>query len=181
MQRSDSNRFANNVLEISPDLAGGTIAETRLTPQGSVQGKFVNGAEYEFSATTPIDDTDHPLRIYDRAYTPALTATITQPLMRDAGTRVNRLRLDQALAGTRHAWQGVSARVLQVVRDAESAYWALSEAQRRVDLMRDSLATREERAEISHGMAAHGLISDSDARMAEINAEERRADLGQAQ
>jgi outer membrane protein len=161
VQRSDSNRFANNVLEISPELAGGTISETRLTPQGRLQGKFVNGAEYELSATTP--------------------ASITQPLMRDAGTRVNRLRLDQALAGTRHAWQGVSAKVLQVVRDVESAYWALSEAQRRVDLMRDNLATREERAGIARGMAAHGLISDSDARMTEINAEERRADLVQAQ
>jgi outer membrane protein TolC len=181
VQRSDSNRFANNVLETSPDLSGGTISETRLTPQGSLQGKFVNGAEYELSATTPVDDTDHPLRIYDRAYTPSLSATITQPLMRDAGTRVNRLRFDQALAGTRHAWQGVSAKVLQVVRDVESAYWALSEAQRRVDLMRDNLATREERAGIARGMASHGLISDSDARMTEINAEERRADLGQAQ
>jgi outer membrane protein TolC len=181
VQRLDSSRFANNVLETSPELAGGTIAETRLTPQGSLQGKFVNGAQYEFSATTPVDDTDNPLRLYDRSYAPVLSATITQPLMRDAGTRVNRLRFDQALASTRHAWQGVSAKVLQVVRDVESAYWALSEAQRRVDLMHDNLATREERSEIARGMAAHGLISDSDARTAEINAEERRGDLGQAQ
>jgi outer membrane protein TolC len=181
VQRQDLNRFANNVLELSPDLEGGTIAETKLTPQGSVQGKFVNGAQYEFSATTPIDDTNNPLRIYDRSYAPTLAVTLTQPLMRDAGTRVNRLKFDQAMAATRQAWQGVSAKVLQVVRDVESAYWSLSEAQRRVDLMRADLGTREELAESSRGMASHGLISESDARMAEISAEERRGDLGQAQ
>jgi len=181
VERADSNRFANSVLEISSDLAGGTIAETRVTPQGSFQGKLFNGAEYNFSATTPVDDTDNPLRIYDRSYTPSLSASITQPLMRDAGTRVNRLRIDQARAGTRHAWQGVSAKVLQVVRDAESAYWSLAEAQRRLDLLHDNLGTREQRSEIARGMAAHGLISDSDARSAEISAEERRADLVQAQ
>jgi outer membrane protein TolC len=181
IQRQDSDRFVNNILEISEDLNGGTIQEIRYTPQGSLQAKLASGMEYSFSATTPIIETDNPLRIYDRAYTPLVSAEFTQPLVRDAGPRVNRLRIDQARAGERHAAQNVAAKVLQVIRDVESAYWTLGQARRHVEILRESVGICEQRAKRGKEMAAAGFLSDADALSAEVAAEERRGDLAQAE
>lgn len=180
MQRLDSQRFVNNILELSPELAGGTINEVRYTPQGSVQERLSTGAQYSFSAVTPVIDTDYPLRIFDRSYTPLVVAEISQPVLRDSGRRINRVHIDQARLRERESVQGIAAKMLSVIRDVEIAYCTVSDAERHLELTTEDLEICERRVARSKTMASAGLASPPETRSAAIAVEERRADLAQA-
>lgn len=70
----------------------------------------------------------------DESYDSALAFSISQPLMRNAGVRVNTASIRIAEYGTRLTSAQTRLRVINTLADADRAYWALFAARRRLDV-----------------------------------------------
>lgn len=90
------------------------------------------------------------------SYVVAPTLTLTHPLLRNAGLRVNRADIDRAKLATTRAEAGEQLSAQQIVRDLILAYWDLLFASRDLDNKRRSATTtaeqhRRTQAEVSAG------------------------------
>jgi outer membrane protein len=105
-----------------------------------------------------------PLNVFNAAsgttnlgsYVVAPTLTLTHPLLRNAGLRVNRADIDRAKLATTRAEAGEMLSAQQIVRDLIIAYWDLLFASRDLDNKRRSATTtaeqhRRTQAEVSAG------------------------------
>jgi outer membrane protein TolC len=174
-----TERFLNSVLE--SQAKSGIVIENIFTADfPSLSGRLPTGTQYSLTLTTPITNSNHPLRLYDEAYQSALTLGFIQPLLRDFGLEINMVRIDQAKISSEQAARGVEARMLEVIRQAETSYWTLYYAEQHVDVAQNSLTLGEDLVAQLTRMRDAGLVKETDVAQAQVVADHRRAALAKA-
>lgn len=133
---------------------------------GSVgfERKLETGGTVNLSVGASRGITNQPFNILNAAagttdlatYLVAPSLTLTHPLLRNAGLRVNRADIDRAKLATTRAEAGEQLSAQQIVRDLILAYWDLLFASRDLDNKRRSATTtaeqhRRTQAEVSAG------------------------------
>jgi outer membrane protein TolC len=182
VEYADSERFANSVLEQNPLLdEDGTIDETILTPRWDLGGRAVTGTEYSFTLATPVQETNSPLRLFDRAYTPQLVLGLRQPLLRSRSRAVNRVRIRQAENLERQSSVQLLDRMLQLIQEVERGYWTTVHAQERLRIAHESLRLAESLIQRLERMVDNGLAKEFDLLRPRLEAERRRSDIARAE
>lgn len=171
-------RFLNSALESLAEE--GLVRDRLVSPQASFTGKLITGTQYNLSLTTQAHDSDHPQRLFDDSYTAALNIGLTQPLLRDFGIEVNLVKVNQAKKGERQAIFSVEAKMLSVIRDVETTYWAVFYAQQHVTVAQGSLGLAEDLVQRLTRMREAGLAIGLDLIEAQAAVEARRGDMARA-
>lgn len=172
-------RFLNNVLE--SQARSGIVQDNILTlDYPSFAGKFVTGTMYTVGLTTPIVQTNNPLRLYDEAYQPVLSFGLTQPLLRDFGIEVNTIKIKQAEKAEAQGTLAVEARMLAVIREVETRYWNVFYAQQHVVVTEGMLALAEDLVERTTRAKDAGLATALDLADAKTTVEIRRSEIARA-
>jgi outer membrane protein len=128
--------------------------------------------------------TDQPLNIGDAnaattelsTYRIAPTLTLTHPLLKGAGIKVNRAEIDKAKLG---GSQGQSTRIFtaqNLVRDIVSAYWDVLFAHRDLQNKRNSVQLARRQLERTQALVAAGRLSPVDAKAVEQSLATRESD-----
>jgi outer membrane protein TolC len=174
-----TERFLNNVLE--SQARSGLVVENIFTADyPSLSGRLPTGTQYSLTLTTPITNSNNPLRLYDESYQSALTLGIIQPLLRDFGFEINTVRINLAKVSSEAAVKGVEAKMLEVIRQTETAYWQLFYTERHVEVARTSLSLADDLVAELRRRREAGLARDIELAQAQTAADQRRAALAKA-
>ncbi|HEV8437444.1 MAG TPA: TolC family protein [Methylomirabilota bacterium] len=171
-------RFVNSLLEQAAE--SGLIISNIFTPGGSLSGKLTTGTQYAFSLTAPSVSTNDPNRLFDQAYQAVMTLGLTQPLLRDFGTEVNLVQVRQAENVERQNLLAVEAKMLSLILDVETRYWALVYAQGHVDVSESAFALAQDLVVRTERQRRVGRATDLDVLQTRTAAEARRGELARA-
>jgi len=140
------------------------LGETRLGGSVGFERKLETGGTINLTVGASRTLTLQPINIFNAAagtanlgaYAIAPTLTLTHPLLRNAGLRVNRADIDRARLATTRAEAGEMLSAQTIVHDLILAYWDLLFASRDLDNKRRSASTtaeqyRRTQAEVSAG------------------------------
>lgn len=128
--------------------ATGTAAEVR-----------VEGRRFENDITT---NPAQPSTVSGTGYNTTARASVTQPLLRGAGTGVGELELRAARASRSAADRGLARDTSALVRDVLTAYWELWYAGRATDIERNALATAKRQEAEAEARVAAGAVAPAD-------------------
>ncbi|MEO7415276.1 MAG: TolC family protein [Opitutaceae bacterium] len=107
-----------------------------------------------------------------------ITATVSQPLLKNFGTAVNRAGLERAKLGVGVASLNYKTRVLTVIRDTENAYYNLVSARETLRIRLLSLQLAQKLVDENTARRVAGLLTDLDVLSAEVGvANARRASI----
>lgn len=111
-------------------------------------------------------------------FSSSVTATLSQPLLRNAGSTVARATAERSKLGLGIAYIGYRSRVLAVIRDTENAYYNLVAARETLRIRQLSLELARRLLEENRARRATGVATDLDVATAEVGmANARRAVL----
>lgn len=120
------------------------------------------------------------LRGFDREFTSFFGMSITQPLLKGAGKVATLSAVRVAALESEQAYQEYRRQMMVILAGAEVAYWDLYYAQEQARLYKESLGLAEKVWQDSKEGLEAGKLDELDALTAETTAEERRAEMGQA-
>ncbi len=164
-----------------------TISTGARSLGGSVgfNRRLETGGTIDLTMSATRELRDQPISFFNPAagsivlatYTARPTLTLTHPLLKGAGLKVNRADIDRArLAKTQtEAQQMITAQ--NVVRDIVVAYWELLYAQRDLENKRRSLELAQEQLTRTQAEVAAGRRSPIDGRSLEQTLAQRENDL----
>ncbi len=176
---AQTERYLNTILELSAE--SGIVRERTLTAEyPSLTGKLVTGTQYNLSLVTPVVESNNPLRLYDHAYQPVLLFGVTQPLLRDFGLEVNQVRIRMAERAEASSISAVETRMLAVIREVETRFWAVRYAQEHVGVAHGALELAQDLAERLGRSRGAGLATDLEVAEAKTAVAARGADLARA-
>jgi outer membrane protein TolC len=174
-----TERFLNSVLEAQAE--SGIVQDNTLTIEyPSLTGRLPTGTQYYLGLVTPVISSNNPLRLYDQSHQAVLTLGVTQPLLRDFGVELNTVRIRQAENAEAQGDRSVEARMLAVIRDVETRYWAVFYAREHLESAQGGVALAEDLVERLTRARGAGLATDLDVLEARTALEGRRADLERA-
>lgn len=178
----DTERFANSVLEQLPQLDDdGTIDEKIFTPRWEYGGKATTGTEYSAFLVTPIVETNSPLRLFDRSYTPQLGVSFRQPLLRNRPKSVNLVHVRQAETLEKQSNVALRLQMLSLVGEVERDYWNAVHAESRLRIARESLELNQSLMRRLESMVQKGMAKEFDLLRPRLEAERRRSDIARAE
>ena len=159
-------------------LEGAAVPESRNTRFNLGIGALLpTGTQLSLDARTTRSETNSEFAFINPSWTTSLTAGLTQPLLRDFGTLVNRAGLILAQNGRDQTAVGFELSVINVMQEVELAYWDLAAAraaiavrQRSVDLADQLLSETRERVKV-------GTSAPIDLVQSEATVAARRQDL----
>jgi outer membrane protein len=132
----------------------------------SLQNYFPTGTAVELGATTNTNDSS----LYDEPFSATrLGLSVTQSLLRGLGPDVNLVRLRQARLATdisRYELRGFSE---DFVARVENAYWEFALAQRRIEIVEESLRVANQQLAETEEMIQVGTMAEAE--MAAVQAE----------
>jgi len=102
------------------------------------------------------------------AYNSDLSLAVTQPLLKGAGTTVNRAAIENARLGITIANLNFKGSVLQAVRDTESAYYSLAFARAQLAVKQSSLELAQKLYDENKVRKSTGVATDLDVLTAEV-------------
>lgn len=129
--------------------------------------------------------TEQPLNFFDAnagsyqlaSYALVPTLTLTQPLLRGAGLRVNRADINRARIAVSQAEAARQLSAETMVRDIVSAYWDLLFAHRDLENKRRSVELARRQLERTEALVAAGRLSPVDAKAVEQALAARESDV----
>jgi outer membrane protein TolC len=125
------------------------------------------------SATNPASFTS----FYNPVYNSDLTVTVTQPLLRGAGTAVTTAALNRARIGLTRAGFDFQAQALNIVQQTETDYYALVYAREQLRVYRVSLDLANHLLEEAQAKKTVGTATDIDVLQAQVNVENTRSNV----
>lgn len=143
---------------------GGTVGLT-LNANRSLSDQPVNFFDTTAGSTT----------LSSYAITPTLT--VSHPLLRGAGLRVNRADINRAKVATSSAEAQRQVLAEGIVRDLVSAYWDLLFAHRDLENKRRSVALAQRQLERTRALVSAGRLSPVDAKAVEQALAARESDV----
>jgi outer membrane protein TolC len=148
------------------------------------QRKLETGGTISLRLDVSRAQSDQPLNIGNAnaastqlsTYTIKPTLTLTHPLLKGAGIKVNRAEIDKAKLG---GSQGQSTRILtaqNLVRDLVTAYWDVLFAHRDLQNKRNSVELARRQLERTQALVSAGRLSPVDAKAVEQSLATRESD-----
>jgi outer membrane protein TolC len=151
--------------------------DARLSVDELLQtGTTVNlSTELSRSATNPFS----PLvnGFYNPIYNSDLTVTVTQPLLRGAGTAVTTAVLNRAKIGLTRAGFDFRAQVLNIVQQTEIDYYSLVYAREQLRVYRVSLVLANRLLEEAQAKKTVGTATDVDVLQAQVGVANARSNV----
>jgi len=153
------------------DVPATTLVGTRsdnLSTRAGVSQKIATGAVLSLSTSLDRSSTDNTFATLNPAYNADMSLSVTQPLLKGAGSTVNRAAIDRAEIGVDIANLNYKGRVMQLVRDTESAYYNLVFSREQLKVRHNSLELAEKLFEENKTRKNTGVATDLDVLQAEV-------------
>ena len=152
-----------DMVQISPNVRTNTT-DTRVGVQQNItSGAAINvSASVDRTGNTPAYSTPNPV------YNSDVSLSVVQPLLRGAGTAVNRAAIERSKLGLNIANLSYKGSVLQVVRDTEAAYYNLVFARGQRDVKQHSLELAQKLYDENKARRVTGVATDLDVLTAEV-------------
>ena len=157
--RSDNTTANVGVNQLIKET-GGTVALTANTSRGATNSSF--------STLNP-------------AFGTGLTATVSQPLLKNAGSVVAQATYERSLIGLSIASLNYRSRVLTVIRDTENAYFNLVSARETLRIRQLSLELAQKLFDENQARRTSGMMTDLDVLTAEVGVANARRAVIQAE
>lgn len=144
-----------NSLFAGPEF--GPIVNNTQSLQAGINGQLATGTQYDVSITQSRIDNNTLVNAFDPYYAATLSATITQPLLRNAGSgNAVRHQLELAVANREAVNAQTLATASTTVSSVENTYWDLLSAWRNVAIQEDALlqAIEQQKSNIRSARAA---------------------------
>ncbi len=141
------------------DTTDARIGVSQFLPTGTLVG---------LSASVDKSASNFSTFAFNPVYNSDVALTVTQPLLRGAGTAVNRANIERNRLGVKIARLNFTGSVLQVVRDTEAAYYNLVFAREQLAVQRHSLRLAEQLFEENKTRKLTGVATDLDVLSAEV-------------
>lgn len=165
------------VQQQSPVIGGNRIDTTdtrvgvsELIPTGaqlSLSG-LIDRNSRSFAGTSQVNSGTVVTYGFNPVYTSDVSLTVTQPLLRGFGSGVTRAAVERSRLGVGIARLNFKARVLQVVRDTEAAYYNLVFAREQLAVKLHSLRLAERLYDENKTRKLTGVATDLDVLSAEV-------------
>jgi outer membrane protein len=162
------------------DVASTTLTGTRsenLTSRIGVSQKISTGATVNVSSSLDRSATNNTFATLNPAYDADLSLSFKQPLLKNAGSTVNRAAIQRAEIGVTIANLNYRGRVLQLVRDTESAYYNLVFAREQLKVRKSSFELAEKLYQENKTRKNTGVATDLDVLQAEVGVETARRNV----
>lgn len=162
------------------DNAATTLVGTRtdnLSTRAGVSQKVSTGAIVEVSSSLGRNATNNTFATLNPAYSADLTLSVSQPLLKNAGSTVNRAAINRAKIGVNIANLNYKGRVLQTVKDTESAYHNLVYAREQLKVRLLSLDLAEKLRDENQAKKNTGVATDLDVLQSEVGVETARRNV----
>jgi len=157
-------------LGVRSDARDARLAATQLFKTGTT----VNvSTDLGRSATNPASFTS----FYNPVYNSDLTVTVTQPLLRGAGTTVTTAVLNRARIGLTRAGFDFQARALDVIQRTEAAYYNLVYAREQLLVFRVSLDLANRLLDEAQAKKSVGTATDIDVLQAQVGEANARSNV----
>ncbi|MCF7689067.1 MAG: TolC family protein [Cephaloticoccus sp.] len=159
------------------DQASTTLVGTKsdsLDTRIGVTQKVSSGATVNLSSSLARNSTNNTFATLNPAYNADVSLSISQPLLKNAGSAVNRAAIDKAEIGVTIANLKYKGQVLQLVRDTESAYYNLVFAREQLKVRVSSLELAQKLYEENKTRKNTGVATDLDVLQAEVGVETSR-------
>jgi len=119
--------------------------------------------------------------IFNPAYTADVTLSVTQPLLRGAGTAVTTAALNRAKVGLVRAGFDFRARALDIVQQTEGAYYNLVFTREQLNVFMTSLGLANRLLEEAQAKRTVGTATDIDVLQAQVGVANARSNVLQTQ
>ncbi len=161
----------------------GTSALQERTTQGEVgvEKRFTSGLSVDLNLSSRRLTTNDNFAGLDPEYRTSLVLTVTQPLLRDFGRKINRTGIEQNRLFVKQALRDYQRQGQLLAAKIETAYIDLAQALSLVQHRRDSLDLALELLDGNQRKLALGQVPKSDVQQAETSVESRREQLILAQ
>lgn len=156
--------------------AGVTSLETKRTDfSSSLGGKLKLGTQYALTFTTEWQATT--FSDLKGEYGGKLLFTLTQPLMRGFGIKVNTAKIKMAEKAEQLAYAQLKMTIMNTVAEVVKAYWDLVGAIENVKVREEALANAERLLEISEKRREIGTAADIEVLQAKAGVATRQSEL----
>jgi len=139
-----------------------------------VSQKIPTGATLALSQNLNRRGTNNAFALMNPAYTADLSLSVSQPLLRGAGSKLALAPIRRAEIGTQISELNTTARILQVVRDTEAAYYSLVYARESLKVRSQSLDLAQRLLDENSTRRGTGVATDLDVLQAEVGVENAR-------
>ncbi len=145
----------------------------------SVGGKLKLGTQYAITFNTSIEETS--FSNFAKDYAGQLLFTLTQPLLKGFGIKVNTVNIEMANKSEKAGEARLTMTVMNTVADVIKAYWDLVGAMENVKVREESLANAERLLSISEKRREIGTAADIEVLQAKAGVATRQSELVAAQ
>ena len=132
-----------------------------------IKQKFLTGADYDLNFNSRRTFVAGQISLFNPSYDSRFTLNLSQPLLRDFGTEVNRAQIRIAQNNARVEDHVFFDRVLQVISTVEQTYWELVFAREGLKVAQTALRAAEELLASNRAKAKAGLMAIVDVLQAE--------------
>lgn len=143
--------------------------------------RLSSGAVVDLSAQLDRFGTNSTFSLLNPAYSADLTLSVTQPLFKGAGSKVTLAGIQRSQIGVERAGLDYRARVLDVLRDTEIAYYRLVFAREQLAVRRLSLEAAQKLFDENKSKRDAGVITDLDVLNAEVGVANQNRNVIQGQ
>lgn len=121
-----------------------------------------SGTQYSVTFGATKSTTNSSFATLNPALSSNLTVSVTQPLIKNRGEYVNRLNLMLARSRLKGAEYNLRSNLLQMLNNAENAYWDLAQARENLRVQESARKLAEDSLKLSEKQLALGAISPLD-------------------
>jgi outer membrane protein TolC len=146
----------------------GNTRNNSTSSRAGVSQFLTTGAEIGISASLDRNSSNFPRYLFNPIYNSDVVLSVSQPLLRGAGSAYNRASIERSKLGVEIARLDFKGSVLQVVRDTEAAYYNLVFARELLAVKKHSLALAERLYEENKTRKLTGVATDLDVLSAEV-------------
>jgi outer membrane protein len=161
---------------LSPPLLTFVNKERKTIVTSGVRQQLETGGQAELRYEMNYTDDIPPRFVHNPYYENDLVLEITQPLLRDFGSDVNRARITIARYNTKISVLDFRDKLEKNIAEIEKTYWQLGQAEREVQIQEELLARTESTADILAKRAGQD-VSRVEVSQANASVESRRATL----
>lgn len=154
----EPTKFDQNISQITADLTQNLITGGNYDINYSPQRTFVAGPN---------------IFLFNPSWTGGLAITLTQPLLRNAGTEINRTFIKIAQNNAQVEQEVFRDRVLTVIATVEQAFWELVFANENLKVAQSALKAAEELLASNRAKAKAGVMSAVEVLQAEAGVASR--------
>lgn len=181
-----ANADYNPVFTATAGKSGSQAYSTLVNTNGNetrvgIAQKVVTGASVSLSTSLDKSKASPASSALNPAYNADVSLSITQPLLKNAGTSVNKAAINRARVGVERAGLDYKSQVLSVVRDVERAYYTLCYARGQLAVRNNSMQLAQTLLDESKERKLAGVATELDVLQAEVGAANARKNLLDAQ